>query len=84
MIEPENMPFDDKSGDEAVNNIRQNENTGMSNADMPQTDPSDQDRLDQATQASEASFTLEPEKGIPPGPDSDAAEQWQDDYNLRQ
>lgn len=27
MIEPENMPFDEKEGEDAVNNLRQNENS---------------------------------------------------------
>ena len=84
MIEPENMPFDDQQGEEAVNNLRQNENIGEGSADMPEVNPSDLDRLDQATAASEPSFTLDPEKGVPPGPENDDSENAQDGPNLKQ
>ncbi len=72
MIEPENMPFDDKEREDAVNNLRNNQNT-EGDADLPDINPSDIDRLDQATRASEASFTLDPEKGVPPAPGNDTA-----------
>lgn len=83
MIEPENRPFDDKEGEDAVNNLRQNENSAGGSADMPETNPSDLERLDQATKASEAAFTLEPEKGIPPAPENYNSDDEQDGHNVK-
>lgn len=44
---------------------------------------SDMDRYEQATRASEASFTLEPEKGLTPDPDSLNKDTEKDDNNLK-
>lgn len=44
---------------------------------------SEMERYDQATQASEPSFTLEPEKGITPDPDTLNSETEREDNNLK-
>jgi len=44
---------------------------------------SEMDRYDQATQASEPSFTLEPEKGITPDPDTLNSETEKEGNNIK-
>ena len=44
---------------------------------------SDMDRYEQASRASEASFTLEPEKGLTPDPDTLNKETEKDDNHLK-
>lgn len=64
-----------------------NVNSGEDNSDgslMAGGDPHQQEDLDQAVTASEASFTLEPEKGLTPEPDEYNKEEDQDSYNLKQ
>ena len=82
MIEPENMPFEDASGEESVNNIRHNE-SDEAGKDSLEINPSDLDRMEQATRASEASFTLDADKGIAPAPDTNSDDE-PGEYNVKQ
>lgn len=86
MIDPEDGSVSGQDTDDRVYNV---DNDGTPSANFPNDEHEEEyeDNRAQVTEAgvaSEPSFTLEPEKGLTPDPDSYNKGEDREDYNLKQ